>query len=292
MSRPSFADRHIGFSMVALVAFVAAVAVVSFRVFPAQAAGVTAPYEDKQATGFLTLYDKNGTAIKSGSVTDKPFVWKAAGSQAAAAPYDKTGHKATLMAYQPREGVQPSDWSGDTLTASTAYADVKHPAAQATADDFTLKDFLDEFPPKWDGMVELRLYLSAPGVQAQSTGYASTDIKVTGTTWVVIGGGPGAGTGGANIPGKVGAAAQAALDGKPSASASAAPSASNSAAAVGNADTSGGGNAAVLQPAALTELPYLRTPGYLLVAGAVLIAFVFAGVLVRRRHRYTTGEWA
>lgn len=286
---PAWMDRHFGLILIGLVAFVAAVAVVSFQVFPAQAAAtVTAPYADAQATGYLTLYDKAGKAVKSGSVKDKPFVWKAVSSQAAKAPYNATGHKGTLFAYQPRKGVAPGGWSGDSLTASTAYSDVKHPAAQATAQDFSLQDFLSEFPAQWDGTIELRLYLSAPGVQAQSTGYASTDLKITGDTWVVVGGGPGAGAGGVNIPGKVSgtAGASPAPSGSGSAGASAGAVPSSSAGAAG-ADGSG----AAADAAVVVELPYLRTPGYLFVSAAVIVAVVFAGVLMRRRRQFATGEW-
>jgi hypothetical protein len=292
MTRRSWVDRHFGFSMLVLVAFVVGAVVLSFHAFPAQAAtGPAAPYTDAQATGYLALFDKAGDAVKSGMITDKPFADKAVGSKAAATPYSKTGHKATLMAFQPREGVAPGQWSGDTLTASTAYADVQHPAAQGTTQDFALKDFLDEFPANWDGMVELRLYLTAPGVPAQTDGYAATDIKVAGNYWVVVGGGPGAGAGGANIPGKVSAAAAAALGGKPpvSAPASAAsptPSAGSSATAAGGAGAGTG-----IDAASLSDLPYMRTPGYLLVSAAVLIAIVFGAALVRRRNRYVSGEW-
>jgi len=286
---PSWVDRHFGLSLFVLVAFVAAVAVISFQAFPAQAAaGGSAPYTDGQATGYLTLYDKAGNAIKSGSVKDKPFVWKAVGSQAAKAPFNATGHKGTLFAYQPRQGTASGAWSGDALTASTAYADVKHPAAQATAQDFSLQDFLAEFPPQWDGTIELRLYLSAPGVQPQSTGYASTDLKITGDTWVVVGGGPGAGAGGVNIPGKVGATASAAPSGSgaPGASAGASPG-SSAGAGVDGADGSGAGT----DTAVVADLPYLRTPGYLFVSAAVIVAVVFAGVLMRRRRQFATGVW-
>jgi hypothetical protein len=293
VTRRPWVDRHFGFSMFVLVAFVVGVVVVSFHAFPAQAAtGPTAPYTDAQATGYLTLYDKTGAAIKSGTVTDKPFAYKAVGSKAAATPYNKTGHKATLMAFQPRQGVAAAQWSGDTLTASTGYADVQHPAAQGTTQDFALKDFLDEFPAKWDGMVELRLYLTAPGVPAQTGGYAATDIKVAGNYWVVVGGGPGAGSGGANIPGKVSPAAAAAIGGKAPASAPAsAASAAPSAGSAGAAAAGGAGAGTGIDAASLSDLPYMRTPGYLFVSAAVLIAIVFGAVLVRRRNRYVAGEW-
>jgi hypothetical protein len=286
---PSWVDRHVGLALAGLVALVAATVVIGGQIWPAaaEAAGGSTPYSDTQATGFLTLYDKAGKAIKSGHITDKPFVWKAVSSKKAEAPYDKTGRKATLAAFQPRPGTQPSAWSSDTLTASTTYTDPAHPTAQATAGDFSLKDFLGEFPPKWDGTIQLRLILSAPGTQAQATGYASTDIKINGNWWYVMGGGPGAGKGGVNIPGKVDSAATASA--APSGSAAPGASAAAPGASASPADASGSGAGDDI--GALTELPYMRTPGYLFVASAAVVALVFAGLLLRRRQRFASGGW-
>ncbi|HKT04263.1 MAG TPA: hypothetical protein VJT31_32460, partial [Rugosimonospora sp.] len=196
-------------SVYGLVALALGVAVaVVIAVWPAGASG-TVPYSDSGSIGYITLYDKTGAAVKSGSVTDKPFVWKAVSSKRAPAPYDGTGRKATLNAFQPRNGASPPLWSGDKMTASTAYADPVHPTVTATATDFSLQDFLSEFPPQWDGLVQLRLYFGVPGRPTLNATYVTTDIKVTGQTWSVVGGGPGAGANGADIPGKVAAAAPA-----------------------------------------------------------------------------------
>jgi hypothetical protein len=174
---PAWVDRHLGVVLAGLVAFVVAAVVVSFHVWPAQAAtGGSAPYTDAQATGYLTLYDKAGKAIKSGSVKDKPFVWKAVGSTAAKAPYDGTGRKATLLAYQPREGVAPGAWSNDTLTASTPYPDAKHPTAQATAQDFSLTAMIG---PSGCGKSTLvrcinRMHEEIPGARARARSCSTT----------------------------------------------------------------------------------------------------------------------
>jgi hypothetical protein len=216
-------------------------------------------------------------------VHDKPFVWTAASSLKAPAPYDGTGRKATLLAFQPRQGAAPGEWSGDQLTGSIAYPDPAHPTVRATADDFSLQDFVDGFPPRWDGMLQLRMYLSAPGQKAQSTGYASTDIKVSGQTWTIVGGGPGAGPGGANIGGVALAAGSASTSASAGASASA--TASTSASASSSASDTTGAGASDSAPST-TDLPRLRTPGYLFIAAAVVVAVVFAGVLLRRRRQF------
>jgi hypothetical protein len=272
-------DRHLGLIALGLVAFVVAATVLSVNVWPATAAAGTVPYTDAQAIGYLNLYDKAGKAIKSGNVHDKPFVWTAVSSLKATAPYDGTGRKATLLAFQPRQGATPAEWSGDQLTGSIAYSDPAHPSVQATADDFSLQDFIDGFPPRWDGMLQVRMYLSAPGQKAQSTGYASTDIKVSGQTWTIVGGGPGAGPGGANI----GSAALAA--GSAAASASAGATASTAASASGSVSDTTGTGASDSAPST-TDLPRLRTPGYLFIAAAVVVAVVFVGVLLRRRRQF------
>lgn len=281
-------DRHLGLVAVGLVAFVVGATVLSAKVWPAAAAAGTVPYTDAQATGYVNLYDKAGKPIRSGNVHDKPFVWAAASSLKAPAPYDGTGRKATLLAFQPRQGAAPGEWSGDQLTGSIAYPDPAQPTVRATADDFSLQDFVDGFPPRWDGMLQLRMYLSAPGQKAQSTGYASTDIKVSGQTWTIVGGGPGAGPGGANIG--VAALAAGSASGSPSTSASASASASATAstsasAAAGDTTGTGGTDSAP----STTDLPRLRTPGYLFIAAAVVVAVVFAGVLLRRRRQFLTG---
>jgi len=281
-ARPAWVDRHPVLVAFLLVAFIAASVVISFRVWPAAAAAEQVPYTDAQATGYLTLYNKAGKAIKSGSVQDKPFVWRAVASRPAPAQYGGTGRKATLLAFQPREGASPAEWSGDSLTGASAYPDAAHPTVQAGQDDFTLQDFIAEFPPRWNGLLQLRMYLSAPGRQVQSTGYVSTDIKVSGNTWTVVGGGPGAGPGGSAIAGAIDKPHSSA--GSPAPSGSAAPS--SSVAASGSADPAAAGAGG--DEFAVTELPHLRTPGYLFIAAAVLVAVVFGGVLLRRR-RYAIG---
>ncbi len=153
---------------------------------PAEAAAV--PYDDFSAAGSIGFCDQSGHAVTGGSVDAKPFVWKAVGSARAPAPYDGPGRKATLVAYQPRPKAYPNQWSGDTLTASTSYSNPGHPTAVATFRDFSLRDFMNEFPPLWDGLVQLRLYYGVPNQSTWTQSYAATDIKITGSTWTVVDG--------------------------------------------------------------------------------------------------------
>jgi hypothetical protein len=245
------------------LALAAAVAVLASLVAPVRPAyaAYTVPYNDANSVGFLILYDKAGNPVKGGNVKDHPFAWKVVSSQKALAPYDGTGRTATGYLYTPHEGRPPTQWSGDTITAGTGYPDPAHPTAQATEKDYSLQDYLDEFPPKWDGLVQLRMILGVPGLSVLTTRYASTDIKVTGQTWSVVGGGPGAGPGGANIPGTGGGGA---------------------AGAAGSGGGSGGAGSVDTNPLA-NILPTLGTPVGLVIAALAVVALVLVGFLWRRR---------
>jgi hypothetical protein len=149
------------------------------------ARGGTPAYADPHVHGAITLYDAAGNAVTSGDIHARPFVARAVASVRGPAPYDVPGGRATLFAYQPREGVGAEAWSGDKLTASTPYGDVDHPTVTLVATDLSLADFLDEFPARWDGRVQLRLYLGAPGAGTLNTTYAALDLTVRGDTWTV-----------------------------------------------------------------------------------------------------------
>lgn len=264
MMRSGRLARYAGTGLVAAV-----IAVTTVGVAPAQAASAL-PYTDKAATGFITLYNKSGQPIKSGSVHDKPFVAKAVASNKAPAPYTVTGAKASLAAYQPRTGVDPTQWSGDIITTAAVYTDPTHPTALGAANDFTLQDLLDEYPPRWDGLIELRIFLGAPNQSTLTSSYAATDLRIVGDNWVVVGGGPGAGDGGANIPGTV----------SPSLAAAAAGGASVGADATNGADST---NTADDGPLAAV-LPLVKAPATLAIAAAVIVALVLGGVFWRRRR--------
>lgn len=146
----------------------------------------TAPYTDLAAHGSVGLCDASGHPVTHGNIHDRPFVWRAVSSTPAAAPYDAAGRTATLVAYQPRSDAYPNQWSGDIMTSSSTYTNPRHPMAQASALDFSLADFLNEFPARWDGYLQLRMYLGVPGHETLNSAYPATDIKVTGDTWTVV----------------------------------------------------------------------------------------------------------
>ncbi len=184
------AEARTGRMVVTAAAVVGALAAAVLAA-PAAGADQGVPYTDLQSKGTIALCDAAGNRVVQGSVTDKPFVLTASSSVAAPAPFNGPGRTAVLLAYQPRQGVYPDQWHGDTLTATSQYTDAKHPMAVGTVLDFTLAQFLAEFPARWQGLVQLRIYYGAAGHGLYDGGYPTTDIQVTGSTWHVVRGGTG-----------------------------------------------------------------------------------------------------
>jgi hypothetical protein len=172
---------------------VAAVALVSAALLIGAAAPALAnsgvPYQDPSAAGFIGLCDRAGQPVTHGTINTKPFVWRAVSSVAAPAPYNGGGRTAALYAFQPQQSLPPGDWSGDQLTASSRYSNAADPMAAGTTGDLSLAEFIGEYRPVWDGLLELRMFLGAPDQQPYALSYPATDIQVTGNTWHVVDGG-------------------------------------------------------------------------------------------------------
>ena len=148
------------------------------------------PYTDPGAVGRITLCDVTGKAVTSGSIHTKPFVWRAVGSTVGTGPYKTDpGRTAALYGYQPIKDVDPTQWNGEYLTASAKYTNPSFPMAGASAADPSLADLLSDYPAKWDGLIELRMFLGAPLNPAQTATYNASSIRVSGDTWSLIDGG-------------------------------------------------------------------------------------------------------
>ncbi len=154
---------------------------------PAQASN-SVPYTDPAVTGALGLCDSHGRQLTSGSTATQPFAALAVGSVAAPADYTGTGRGAVLYAYQPIENVPANAWSGEELTDNSHYTNAGHPMSAATGGDPALQHVVTDFPPTWDGLIQLRLYATAPGRPMDSTSYQALDIKVSGTSWQAVDG--------------------------------------------------------------------------------------------------------
>jgi len=168
----------------------AALAVTSGSAAPAAGAGgFHLPYSDPNQAGWLTLCGTNLKPVSNGSVSTKPFVWRVVSDVPAPQGYFVKGAKATMFAYQPRQGTPAGSWSGTVMAAASYYYDRAHPMAQFTPIDAPLTQMTSAYPPRWDHLIELRLYLSAPQIPVLMTHYAAADIQVTGKTWRLVAGG-------------------------------------------------------------------------------------------------------
>lgn len=142
-----------------------------------------APYVDKASVAGLTLC-RDGKAVTEGSTTDQPFADAVVSGQAATGGY-AVGTTATLYAYQPRVGVDPSTWNGAQLAGTTVAADSAAPAVVQSRTATTLAQFASGYPLSDGGWVQLRVVLGAPGQSPQTASYATADLHVSGTHWTL-----------------------------------------------------------------------------------------------------------
>jgi hypothetical protein len=161
----------------------------SFVLVQGASAAPQAPFTDSSANGYIGLCNQQGQQITSGSIDTIPFAWKAVSSVAAESNLAGSGRTATLYAFQPIDGIDAEDWSGEQLTGTSQYSDPSHPMVVATTRDYSLASFLTAFPTVWDGFLELRMILDAPGQSPYVQSYPALDLYVSGDTWQAVGGG-------------------------------------------------------------------------------------------------------
>jgi hypothetical protein len=151
------------------------------------AAADAVPFTDQNAQGSIGLCDATGHPVQSGSVLTYPFVAAAAPTVPAPAGFgtDVGGH-ATLYAFQPRQNVDPGEWTGFQLTGSSLYADAQHPLAIATDLDPALSEFLSAYPARWDGLVQLRIYYTAPNRVPYRRTYPAAVLQAKSGHWTVL----------------------------------------------------------------------------------------------------------
>jgi hypothetical protein len=240
----------------------------------------------------------DGKEITSGSIDAVPFVWRAVGSTAAKAPYNGDGRTAALFGYQPIQNVEPTDWNGEFLTASGSYTDAAHPMAAATPADPSLTDFMSAYPPKWNGLLQLRIFVGVPKEPTNTASYNSATIQVTGKTWKLVQGGGGDCSWGTSVsvesqllpsvaalptPGRAGS-------GTPAASGSTPANGTGSATAAGDGSGSASGaNNATTDPTPVLAAAQHKSGGVsaLLITALVVVftAVAGAGGLIWRRRR-------
>jgi hypothetical protein len=170
---------------VSTLALLAGAPVLAGAVTPAS----QAPYTDPNAVGYLGLCNQAGQQITSGTISTTPLAWRIVSSVPAQPPYDGSTRTAIVLAYQPRQGLPPGEWSGEAITASSRYSSPAAPMAAATDQDYSLANFLSDFPASWNGFVQLRMYLGAANQEQYSLHYPVLDLQVIGSTWHAAGGG-------------------------------------------------------------------------------------------------------
>lgn len=198
----------------------------------------TVPFTDPAAHGYIGLCNAAGRQITSGSLSDKPFVVRAVSSTPAPSGYTvRQGVKATLLAYQPIDGIDPGDWSGEALTGSAFFSNAAHPMTAGTVLDYSMGDFVGTYPVHWDRLVQLRIYYGQPDKPTYTTTYPAAVLQIDGSRWQVVQGGTVDCSDGKTMPTE-----KLALPPSRFASASAAIAASKSAAAARSVAHSGGGD--------------------------------------------------
>jgi hypothetical protein len=164
-------------------------AVTAAAPFASAAPSFKVPFTDEYAHGLLTFCNKSNQPVTSGSLDAVPFSWKTVSSAEPPAGYRNSSGRVTLYAYQPLEYVDPGDWSGSQLTAASVFSNPSHPVAQATPADSPLLYFVQNYPPHWDGLVEIRMMYTAVNQEQLTTPYAMAVLRITGNTWTVVEGG-------------------------------------------------------------------------------------------------------
>lgn len=270
--------------------------------------GLHLPYTDPNQAGWLTLCGTNLKPVTGGSIHTKPFVWRVVSNVGAPQGYFVKGAKATMFAYQPRQNTPAGAWSGTVMAAASYYYTRAHPMAQFTPIDAPLTQMTTAYPPRWDHLIELRLYLSGPRIPVLMRGYAAADVQVIGNTWRLVAGGHSSCTAGKVVAvetsvGMPGARSKPkpAPGGSPSAQPSRSPGKSSDPSPPGSSRTAGqqgspgspGGSTPAAdgpgaRPSALSHSSSDRVITGI-IAGASAVTIAVLGRLLWRRQRRATG---
>lgn len=246
------------------------------------------PYTDPGQAGLLTLCGPGNQPITHGNINTKPFVWRAVGDVPAPAPYRVKNAVAQLFAFQPRPYTPPEAWSGLPMVAASVYSNPDHPMIQSTPIDEPLSYFTKFFPPIWDHLEELRLYLGAPGTEEDSLGFAAADLQINGDTWTLVEGGTSGCTSGTAVSREVTVGLPGASAGlKPGQSVASSGASQTGSATPAAGSQSGSGSATPGTSAVAAKQSSSVGIGVVVALGALVAAFAIGtgGVWWRRRRR-------
>lgn len=147
------------------------------------------PFTDDMAQGYIGFCDAGGHQVRSGQIGVAPFAALAVSSVQVPPGYEAPKGLAVLNVYLPRAGVEPGNWTGKQMTAASSFTNSAHPMVQGTGHDPALIDFTSVFVPKVDGLIQFRMYFTAPDRPEHSRPYPATVVRVTGSTWTQVTGG-------------------------------------------------------------------------------------------------------
>lgn len=246
------------------------------------------PYTDPGQAGLLTLCGPGNQPITHGNINTKPFVWRAVGNVPAPKGYRVKGEVAQLFAFQPRPYTPAEAWSGLPMVAASVYSNPDHPMIQSTPIDEPLSYFTKFFPPVWDHLEELRLYLAAPNTPEDTLGFAAADLQINGDTWTMVEGGTTGCTSGTAVSREVSVGlpgAKASL--KPGVLVASSGTSHGSSATPAAGSNSSGTSAGTSASAASDRQPSSGGTGVLVALSALVAAFAAAtvGFWWRRRRR-------
>lgn len=188
VERPTSGRRPTWLALTAIVAVVAVAAVGALIVV--RGGAETVPYDDAASSGLLTLCDSKGHEVTEGKITDKPFAPIVLGGSRldSQVPSDAVAI-GTLYGYQPRDGVEPLEFSGAPIGGPVPFTDHDKPATRVVEDGYSLAEFTSIYPAQVDGYIQLRLITSVDGFGAFAESYDTADLKIDGDRWKVVRGG-------------------------------------------------------------------------------------------------------
>lgn len=180
-------------TVMGVLAASAAVSVVA-----AGSAQATPPYEPSSYNlGQIHFYNAAGAEVTSGSTSDEPF------AQYAVATSDdpqSSNTTATLYAYTPVANVDPANWTGEQLSATTTFpivdpsapsivktAGAHRPVLTGGTHDTTLANYALDIPNTnasgsgYEGLYQIRLRTAGNDPK-----YWAADIQISGSTWTLV----------------------------------------------------------------------------------------------------------
>lgn len=239
---------------------------------PAASAGVAGLPADPAATGAIGLCNERNQNVTGGSIDATPFVWKAVTTTRPPAAYQGRAQNTVLNIYQPRPDAEPSDYSGGSLNSATFYDRQDLPTAQSTYSDQSLRQFIGQYPPKADGLYQLRMYYGRQGYGIYTSRYPVTTIQVVGSRWHVVRGVAVDCAGGTGVSNEqaTGVVTRAQVTAHRPAAGQRTTAAPPGTVLTGGTGTSGGGHAAL---------------AWSLAAGVALLLVLAVSLLLHRRHR-------